>query len=288
MGSWKETCMMSNLPINLGDDVAVFVLRPVYNITKEGRLCYHDDRYSPLGFPIKAKYNDYGYAEDFSNEDMHEAIFKKYQFFESHINHLTGSQEYTVYEWKSLTAFLRDVSRGDLYMETLSKKHKVTLAFVHLDLCDRLIENMSQRTPFEQTETYSTLLALRVARALGRYKFLKSNEMFTSNIFPNLLHLDESKYRHLNEIAQLYFDTADIRFLHGIMNYLVWHQVMTLSRKGYYMNSGCGGDEEEYLIPAIIAEFVMEKCEQHKQAVLLDEPDANVGTLLEETLYWFD
>ena len=288
MGSWKETCMMSNLPINLGDDVAVFVLRPSYNYTKEGRLCYHDDRYVPLGFPIKAKYNDYGYAEDFTNEDMHEAIFTKYEFFESYINHLSGSREFTPYKWTSLNAFLRAIARKELYMGALSQKHLVTLAFVHLDLCDRLLDNMAQRVPYKQSESFKTLLATRVAHALGRYKFLKDNEMFTSNILASLLHMDDTKYRHLNEVAQVYFDTMDVRFLHGIMNYLIWHQVMTLSRKGYHMNSGCGGDEAEYLIPAIIAEFIMEKCEQYKQETLLDDPDVNISTILEEPLYWYD
>ena len=81
MGSWKETCMMSNLPIHCGDEVAAFVLRPTYNVDEEGTVCYADDRYAPVGFPVRGKYDDYGCVEQITNAEMHDTLFRQNQYY---------------------------------------------------------------------------------------------------------------------------------------------------------------------------------------------------------------
>lgn len=61
MGSWNETCMVSNLPVMYGEDVVCFLIKKsrydVRNIHEA------KDLYTPISLPIRAKHNDYGGVE---------------------------------------------------------------------------------------------------------------------------------------------------------------------------------------------------------------------------------
>lgn len=60
MGSWNQTCGLSQLHIRHGQDVMVFAL--VKNNGHDS-LCYTTPFYSPVMLPFYAKYNDYGGSE---------------------------------------------------------------------------------------------------------------------------------------------------------------------------------------------------------------------------------
>lgn len=67
MGCWSETCAVSQLPINHRDEVVVLVLARDLHFDPDTP---YENRYGPtaahkvFGFPIYAKYNDYGWIED--------------------------------------------------------------------------------------------------------------------------------------------------------------------------------------------------------------------------------
>lgn len=66
MGSWNETCMVTNLPILVGDPVIcqVIVAAPFVDpLQSAANSVYPHDRFVPVGWPFRAKYNDYGYVE---------------------------------------------------------------------------------------------------------------------------------------------------------------------------------------------------------------------------------
>ena len=289
MGSWKETCMMSNLPIHYGDEVAAFVLRPTYNVDKEGTVCYADDRYAPLGFPVRGKYDDYGCVEQITNAEMHDTLFRQNQYYiKTGTDAATNTSTFAPYKWSSVQQFLKDVSRRKIYMNVCFKQRELTIVFTHLELCNRLLENVANRIPYNETEKLSVLVGKRVAGAIAEYQSMDEKAMFMTGILCELLHLEDAKHRHLEKAAKAYLDTQDAKYMHGMMNYILWHHVMDLSRKGYCVNSGRGGDETEYLLHAIIAEFIMEKCEEYKRQAIEDDPDTNPNTILEESLYWFN
>lgn len=58
MGSWSGSCAISNLHINVGDDIVVFAL--VKNECERNRFVYNDTLYSFCPLPFYATYNDYG------------------------------------------------------------------------------------------------------------------------------------------------------------------------------------------------------------------------------------
>lgn len=63
MGCWNKTCGLSNLFINSGTPVYVFVLE---RKRKVDSLCYSTPFYSPLLLPFESEYNDYGGGENSS------------------------------------------------------------------------------------------------------------------------------------------------------------------------------------------------------------------------------
>lgn len=86
MGCWCETCGVTQLPINAGDKVRVFVMTSEegYFFSKGGAggggTCYSTDRWSPIGPPVQGEYDDYGGVEKIVNDDnakMVESILAK-------------------------------------------------------------------------------------------------------------------------------------------------------------------------------------------------------------------
>lgn len=63
MGSWNNTCGLTNLPIISGEEVYVFPIRE-RDLSKYRSHCYSTALYQPVLVPFAAKYNDYGAGED--------------------------------------------------------------------------------------------------------------------------------------------------------------------------------------------------------------------------------
>ena len=67
MGSWNETCGISQLPIRPGEKVRVLFIvgRPPYSDNnRTGGIYYVDDIYYPYALPVRGEYGDYGYIEN--------------------------------------------------------------------------------------------------------------------------------------------------------------------------------------------------------------------------------
>lgn len=67
MGCWNATCGLSNLPIQAGDDVLLFVLAESNESRRNqygGGFSCPNGRYKPVGLPVHGQYNDYGGIEN--------------------------------------------------------------------------------------------------------------------------------------------------------------------------------------------------------------------------------
>jgi len=68
MGSWNETCMLSNLPITPGDKVVWLLIAESPYESREG--CYHNDFYHIRSVPIYGSYGDYGRIEISNDQEL--------------------------------------------------------------------------------------------------------------------------------------------------------------------------------------------------------------------------
>jgi len=78
MGSFNETCGISQLPISYGDKVRVFILADTSKLhyrQGNGGYCNSDDRWTPYGLSFVGKYNDYGSVEKVKNTYTSKLLF---------------------------------------------------------------------------------------------------------------------------------------------------------------------------------------------------------------------
>lgn len=67
MGSWNESCAISNLPIFADDEVYLLVLAE--NPWNDKNRCYPETFFAPYAYPFKGVYNDYGSIETSTTAD---------------------------------------------------------------------------------------------------------------------------------------------------------------------------------------------------------------------------
>lgn len=79
MGSWNGTCMISNLPIECGDEVKlIFLHRPYFDGSlNSSAYCYPNGIFHIGALALDAKYNDYGSVDDIV-EDVNYKLIEKY------------------------------------------------------------------------------------------------------------------------------------------------------------------------------------------------------------------
>ena len=70
MGCFNVTCAITNLPIQYGEKVQLFILRYVGLGNDGGGSCYSADIWSPICDPIEGTYNDYGNIENIIINDI--------------------------------------------------------------------------------------------------------------------------------------------------------------------------------------------------------------------------
>ena len=69
MGSWNNTCGLTNLPIISGEEVYVFPIKEK-DLSGYRSHCYANALYDPVLTPFLAKYNDYGAGEECSGMSL--------------------------------------------------------------------------------------------------------------------------------------------------------------------------------------------------------------------------
>jgi hypothetical protein len=78
MGSFADTCCVSGLPIEAGDEVRYFLLME-NPYCSGGFVCESYGRWVPRTWPIKARYNDYGSIEDWEEGPVMESFMQGLQ-----------------------------------------------------------------------------------------------------------------------------------------------------------------------------------------------------------------
>ena len=64
MGCWNHTCAVTNLPIFVGEEVEVILLKSSSFPQHEPSFCYADSTYQPILLTFHGTYNDYGAVEN--------------------------------------------------------------------------------------------------------------------------------------------------------------------------------------------------------------------------------
>ena len=312
MGCWYSTCFMSHLPLMPGDDIAIFILAPNYPDEKDGLACYPAERYMPLGFPIFAEYDDdvqvcnIREINEYTTRYLHEfapVYVKKGSTLIHHTDVDIEVPSFKEYEWDDIEDFIRSVIYQELYVDDRNgKKKKLEHVMVHTGLYNALLNNMSNRIPYGQTETLCNLYYAKVLRTIEWLKkeddWIKKVEMECGKPIPRFarfsdkIHLETfNRWNSLDKIVNYYLETEDDYIIDELVRHIMWAFVMNYSRYGYHCVSGGGSQCQEMMLQKIIAEFIVMKCNEREAEAAEDAVECGEpldDSVLEETLYWWD
>lgn len=212
MGCWCETCGITQLPINAGDKVRLFVLvsQDSYAFHKGGLggggTCYSNDRWAPLGPPIQGEYDDYGGIENIVHDDDAKLTFNRIMegWVEPEVEHEWDK----VPEAKDLT--LEDVihlierDRAKFHPKTRSEQH-LGLMMVH----EEVYQAMINHNPVDAHHYCK-----------GHYRYMPIRDMLTRELkewYNGQLDLQKLKANSAKEeeLFRLISDLSDGRFFSG-------------------------------------------------------------------------
>ena len=292
MGYWNATCMASDLPICHNDEVYLIVLAPTIEVDKQGPACYPDDRYVAVGFPILGKYDEYGGIEDYTVPYWQEEFFKRvYKYWSKKTSLVDGKwvEEYERYQMEDFETFIRDIVHRDVYIDVpMHGKKQLAAVLTHKDLYTRLVAEIAVRVPQGNEECFCHLHERKIRRAMAEYAEAKADGDILTRFHD--IYLQQTKYRNLSTMADIYLETKENDIIHGLINYRMWLEVMMLGRKSYCCASGCGSQDVELKLHKIIAEFILERCEREVERAIengnmepWDHPD---NALREGLLFW--
>ena len=280
MGCWNETCFVSHLPIHYTDKTVLFILTPTMDVNKEGPTCYHDDKYAPLYFPLEGEYDDYGGIQNIKEAAYHEGfICKMKKYFTKE------DDEFIPYTWESLDKFIGAIKSRNLFVSVPGVGYKrLALALMHAELYHQLVSHLGNRLVYGQEYTVRSAYETRVSESLEEFKELILTMPFCSGEFCEMMRLNPAKYRHIEVVAREYSLSSEHNSA-PLIDFMLWHQVMMISRFGYCTNSGCGGQDSEYAVHKIIAQFILEQCDKYMKEMSEDEPEYPPESFLEECIY---
>ena len=123
---------------------------------------------------------------------------------------------------------------------------------------------MSNRKIYNSDQSVAESRLTRYRTAVATFKsYLEKAPL--SGIFCEYMILEPMKYRHLELIVREHIISGMDAHESDFVEFMLWHEVMSLARIGYGINGGCTGEENEYAIPMIIAKFILKKSVEYQK-----------------------
>lgn len=271
MGCWNETCGVTQLPINAGDPVRLFVL-----VNKEhwkgkmpgGGWSYSNDLWGPLGAPVQGTYDDYGGIEDIVHNQDTELLLSRIKEgfvpFEDKYEKISTVEEMTLED--ALSYIERDNGKYKL-----PAMHEQTLGvmFVHEDVYQSMINfdhieaDFGDKNYFYKplSQIYKSQLEKWYVDTAQQYaEALKEKDPVTSVALMRMqmILMDVSFFHDYHENGLKYYKNALLELAkqnapyenekvqllsNSVINILRFSNAMSMARKSWMPQSGKGSQE---------------------------------------------
>jgi hypothetical protein len=281
MGCWCETDGITQLPINYGDKVRLFVMihQDTYPFEKDGEggggTCYSNDRWSPIGPPIQGTYNEYGGVEEIIYDDNAKMV-------ETQLRN-GWVQPKTLHEWdkvpeldemklEDFIAFIeRDRGKADVehrgvkhlgLMMVLEEAYQAMISFDEIDAHHDFLEKTFVYMPYSQMlqqelkDWYDKTVGLYshgtvdgfdydlLAELSGETLFYRSRKSGTHVFKQRLIELAKKKLPYEHKRVQAVATS--------LLELIRFSAAMDRARKQWMPQSGKGGQHNELEIYQII------------------------------------
>lgn len=238
MGTWNETCMISQLAITSGSKVVAFIVKS--NAPSHlGNLYEAESLYAPTSFAMRGIYNDTGIIRDIEESEFHWSYLKKYEEYE---------------DYNSLTELLNKIQKEKI------KEHSIVM--IHEKIYDTMISYMEKTkrpdikqkmiTAFKEIYDDEVLLYMPNIPSI-RMKNVSKNKNSV------LFHLNETETPFIF-ISELLMEPIcienDNQYEKWFIELILFNFSLDISRKSWMTQIGTGSSNEEYALHAILAKEV--------------------------------
>ena len=260
MGCWNGTCALTNLAIEAGDDVALYILKKGeffdHHIEGINGFCYSDELYKSIPFVVHGKYNEYG-----SIEHIEDDLTLLTKYFDTEPIEKTD-------DYEADEDIIHNIERGHV--------KDYALMMIHREIHDKVIKEVSNRKSW-----YTDGMTIKQSLTNTFNKGIKDCKDFLKLIKdipednPLKLRTNESFVAHKQIIEDLYgsdFFIKEYLFSKGskkalkenIINSLLIKTVFSLSRKFFFPQAGVGSQDYEYTLMQMMGEFTVTKATEAK------------------------
>lgn len=248
MGCWNETCHLSNLPIQCGDEVVVIVYAESYGFEYGSKIGYYNyypnSLYSPFLPPIYGgKYNDYGGIEGDNLEESNKIVMdciKNFKFI----------HDEKEIKFKSIEKFISSIERSScgskegIFIRRINSKHRVRFSMYHADIYRNLVEAWNEgKDREEKKETVRKCFNSDRIFSITRGGIPYVEDFISYYLFSDLQKSDEFISRII--------DISDFTYILGCL------------RKGYSCITGHGSQntdlELHFFLNNLIRKHILEK-----------------------------
>lgn len=303
MGGWNGTCNISKLPIFHGDDIVVIPLVAVSDDLSTS-TCYPTDNFVPFAMPIFGKYNDYGGIEDSIITPENDVLIRSYEFYEKesrnaepHKIEIGDSVEKFISENMCYSALFVKM-KSFIYSENLAR---VSFFVVHKGLYQLLIDEIGNRVPANQTQTYRDILKDSFAKATKQYKeTITSKECLDAPIVKDFALKNFAKHvftwreslspcvTHWQILAQKYLEAQNESIIDAAIDKGLLIHAISLLRIGFFCDSGVGSQSNETRMHYIVAQFTLSRIRSYANQVYKDSGECESIDGVREPLYFFE
>ena len=198
MGCWKQTCVVSNLPIEENDEVAVFILNKRHYTSSHPSYCYSDALYTPIPMVFYGKYNDYGTCTKNYGPGLPFLVnYVKNNLIEFE----EGSNECHDIEVKKDSFDIIKMWDADyedrLYIKTPGNQTKLEMVMVHKHIFDMIVNDTYTSTIYpsngdwyEKQYTINDLVQNEITNFVKLYREFLEN---SSTLSVSSMHLYEAR-----------------------------------------------------------------------------------------------
>lgn len=260
MGSWNETCFLSNLAIEGGDPVVGFLVA-IHHYTDQNPYLgshYATDTGSPFGLPFYGKYNSYGTIEDFDVNSI-AAKYNKHILGAEDFSEVLSRIERAACSPKDGTVDVNLDRYSELTFETEDKYTRkenpvpVTLVMAHRDIVDALLEeyNIGALESYEPTKE-SFLYGLSQLR--NRKVNLSTNYMNTTDLNLNVNITEKRDYDNMIGFVLNHDQSVDEEFAELLLIDYRMKTIMMKLRKLWMGTTGKGSQSSFRRTHLLLAE----------------------------------
>lgn len=273
MGCWNGTCMISNLPIIVGEKVKlVFLHTPYGNFDeklKKPAYCYPNDIFHPGTLALDAEYDNYGGVENIEegiNLNLIENYFKT--TYSKIILNDEVFVEFTIYN------IIEGIKGGDLMVlyEDDNKWRRPNLNFVMIrkDVWDNIVKEYSPEFWNDDSKNnkdiYITVKEwvdkkIKKSKSFSMAGYAGGNIMFLREFYDGFISrcydkkidnrmTNEEIDNHINYIKNLFTE------------FTIIDSFISITRKGWMITSGAGSQSSEWENYKLLNKIIDNICDE--------------------------